>query len=465
MNSTNISINKTTAYNVISTFLVQGITFLTIPVFTRVMGKDQYGLYSVIFSWVILFAGVMDLGVSSTVGTGRYRFQVDYTEFRTNVLKLILGFGAVSTVVLFGISRIFPGIWGYSPLLMLSILLMALGRTVVTFTQTCLIYEKKAGRNVILSLILVGSTVTLSLLGVFLFEPSERYIGKFGGELIPYVCIAAAISLFLLIRHPAGWNREHIRFAVTVGLPIIFHELARNVLNQSDRVMMRWMDQPDGDIGIYSLFFSLASVLNVVLLALNNSWCPFYYDDLSEKNDESLRKKTRNYVELFSVLTVGFLLVSREVGYLMADDSYSEGRNLVPVFVIAIFCIFVYMFYVNAEFFYRKTVLVAVGSAMAAFINVGLNYLMIDRFGMYGAAIATTIAYGMLALFHYVCVRWILKLKAGLKWQYLIFGTVCLTLGVLAYYYLESWAVPRWGMAVAIGAFELIRIIRRKTIF
>ena len=460
----NEGINRTTAYNIISTFLVQGITFLTIPVFTRVLGSDQYGTYSVIYSWVILLGGVLDCGVGSTIGTGRYRFSGEYEAFRTGILKMILLFGTVTSVLLFLLSLIFPAIWDCSPVMMIMILAMSLGRAVVLYQQSCYIYEKKAKKNLILSLILVGSTVALSLIGVFLMDPSERYVGKVAGEMIPYVTIALVISIVVLVRYPAKWKKEHVRFALVVGFPIVFHELARNVLNQADRVMMRWMDQPESEIGIYSLFFSLASVLNVVLLALNNSWCPFYYDDLNEEKTEDLKRKTKNYVELFSVLMVGFLLVSREVGYLMADESYYGGMDILPVFVAAVFFIFVYMFYVNAEFFYRKTIVIAVGSAMAAVVNIVLNYLMIGRYGMYGAAIATTISYAALALFHFICLKRIRK-NFYLKVAAFLPGILSLGIGVAAFYLLADLWVIRWLLAALVGAFELYRLFKRKTIF
>lgn len=38
--------NKITILNILSTFLLQGIAFITTPLFTRLLGPEQFGIYS-----------------------------------------------------------------------------------------------------------------------------------------------------------------------------------------------------------------------------------------------------------------------------------------------------------------------------------------------------------------------------------------------------------------------------------
>ena len=78
------SVNKTTILNISSTFILQGVSFLTIPIFTRMLGSEQYGIFAIYNSWVTILACVMGLNVSSALGTGKYHFQDEYDEFRTS---------------------------------------------------------------------------------------------------------------------------------------------------------------------------------------------------------------------------------------------------------------------------------------------------------------------------------------------------------------------------------------------
>ena len=69
------SANKIVTLNILSTILLQGIAFFTVPIFTRMLGADQYGAYSVFFSWVGILTSLMGLGVPSTLAAGRYEFK------------------------------------------------------------------------------------------------------------------------------------------------------------------------------------------------------------------------------------------------------------------------------------------------------------------------------------------------------------------------------------------------------
>ena len=65
-------VNKTAALNICSAVLLQGMAFLTTPIFTRILGPAQYGIYAVFNSWVLIVTCIMGLGVSNTLGSGRY---------------------------------------------------------------------------------------------------------------------------------------------------------------------------------------------------------------------------------------------------------------------------------------------------------------------------------------------------------------------------------------------------------
>ena len=51
-------------------------------------------------------------------------------------------------------------------------------------------------------------------------------------------------------------------------------------------------------------------------------------------------------------------------------------------------------------FYNKKTKIIAVGTVLAAIVNIVLNYIMITWFGAMGAVVATAIAHGTQFLFH-----------------------------------------------------------------
>lgn len=458
-------VNKITIFNIFSTILIQGINFFTLPIFTRVLGAEQYGLYSVFSSWVALLACLMGFGVQSSIGTGKYHFKNEYYSFRSSVLL----FGSLFSVLIIFIATLFikpvSSFLGYGFLTTEMLLWTAFANFIINFAQNAFIYEKKAGINFGVSIFLTISTLALSLGLLTVFPADNLYLSRVFGVGIPYFVLGLVLWMALFFRRPTTLYKRYCIYSITMGIPIIFHLLSQNILSQSDRVMMQKMNISNSEIGVYSFFYSFVAVLSTILSALNNSWCPFYYDDLDSENWGTLEGKCKNYIELFTTLTVGFLFLSREVGYLLSGKEYSSGMGILPILVLAVYFTFMYQFPVNFEFFHRKTKIIAIGTCSTATLNIILNAIMIPLWGMYGAAIATTISYFLLFLAHYFIVTHLKGTHYHLKMSIFVKGLLIVLLAAILFYLLKEWWGIRWGAAVIIGMRELYKIIKRKEIF
>lgn len=459
------NINKITIMNICSTILLQGIAFFSAPIFTRLLGAEQYGYYSIFSSWSALLTCIMGFGVGSTLATGKYRFRDVYYEFRSSILL----FGTLLSLIVSGIIlliiRPLSYVLGYEPWSIVLVLLSSISQYVIGFAQGVYVYEKEARKNFILSVVISILSVVWSVLLILSFSESKRYMGRIYGFLIPHILAAFFVWCTIFLKKPIGLRKRYIQFAFIVGFPTIFHTLAHSVLVQSDKVMMQYMGVSSSEIGIYSIYYTFVGVMSTILNALNTSWVPFYYDDVDAKNWEILNIKCKNYIELFTILTCGFLLLAREVAYLLAGREYWNGINIIPIIVLAVYFTFMYQFPVNFEFFHKKTKLIAMGTICAAIINIILNIIMIPLAGMYGAAVATALSYGLLFVFHYQIIRHIKEHPYHLKMNVFIFGLVMVFFSSIMFYFLAGYWYIRWIFGVIMGIFELRKIIKRKTIF
>lgn len=459
------SANKITILNIISTFILQGMAFLTTPIFTRLLGATQFGEYSLFNSWVLIFTCIMGFGISSSIGTGFYTFKDKYLPFRNSILLSSTLICLLELLVILFSSQFISEVIGFSVSLVLIVGVTAFAHYIVNFAQMSFIYEKRAVSNFVLSVSIAVCNVLLSIFLIYRFDEKARYLGRIYGVAFVY-CLAAIIVWFVLfIKRPVGIKKEYLKYGIAIGFPIVFHTLSQQILGQSDRVMMKFFCISTAEIGIYSLFYTLSSVLSTVLGALNNSWCPFYYDDLNGKKWDNLNKKCKNYIELFTVLGIGFLLLSREVSYMMADESYWSGINIIPILAFAVYFTFMYQFPVNFEFFYKKTKIIAIGTVGAGILNIILNTIMIPIWGMYGAATATAVSYLSLFFAHYFIVTHMKEHPYHLNIKIFIPGLLGMLFGGIVFYLLSSWWYIRWGIGVILGCVEIYRIFKRKSIF
>mgnify|MGYP004531956861 CR=1 FL=1 len=460
-----INENKITILNIISTFMLQGIAFITTPIFTRLLGTTQFGLYSLFNSWVLITTCLMGISISSSIGTGLYTFKEHYISFRNSVLFSSTIICLVEILLIIMGSSLLSKMMGFPISLVIIIGVTAFSHYIVNFAQLSFTYEKKAGSNFILSILLSSSSVLISIIFIYKMNDDSRYLGRIYGVVVTYVIIAIIVWMKLFLEKVTGFNKEYLKYGILVGFPIVFHSLSQQILGQSDRVMMQRFGIETAEIGIYSLFYTLSSILSTVLGALNNSWCPFYYDDVSEEKWDVLDKKCKNYIELFTVIFVGFLLLSREVSYLMASESYWKGISVIPILSSAVYFTFMYQFPVNFEFFHKKTKIIAIGTIGAGVINIILNAFMIPTWGMYGAAVATSLSYLFLFFAHYAIVTHMKEYPYHLKLTIFIPGILGMLSGVILFYLLSPYGFVRWMIGILIGCFELYRMYKRKSIF
>ncbi|MBP3198975.1 MAG: oligosaccharide flippase family protein [Butyrivibrio sp.] len=458
--------NSQVFFNILSTILSSGIAFFTMPLFTRLLGAEQYGLFSVYNSWLLIFTCIMGLNVGAGIGTGYYRFSDNYSKFRNSTLLEGSTISVSMIVILLVLYPLLNKLYPYPFILFLFLLLQSFSQFVINIGSLTWTYEKKASVNLIVSSCTVLLTTGISIVLLLTWNSNEPlYYARVIGAAVPTIIIGLVVWIMLFAISPAGYNAEYWKFSFFFGLPMVFHQLSHQVLAQSDRVMMQMFDINGKEIGVYSFYYSLTAVLTTVLLALNNSWCPFLYDGLKEKDYDKLNRKVCNYVQVFTIIAMVFVMLCREVSMLFANEEYWSGMPLVPILVLVVYLTFIYQFAVNYEFFMAKPKYVAVGTTVAGVLNIILNALLIPRWGMYGAAIATLISYIILAVIHFTVVRLWKYDRYPLSYTPVMMGLAAVIAACIGYKLLDEFMFVRWGISICLSVYLVIQVFKRKTVF
>lgn len=463
----NASANSQTLYNMISTILKSGIVFITMPIFTRLLGSVQYGEYSIYVSWLSILGCFMGLNVKSSLGTGVLFFGKRYKDFRSSVLLEGTVACICTAIILILVFKPINGIVKYPIALYILLIAESIGQYVTEFINFAWVYEKKAKYNMIMasSIVILTSVFSIILICNWSWDRDYLFVGRVIGTAFPQMLIAAAVLFGVLKKYPAGYNEEYWKYGLHFGIPMVVHLFSQQILVQSDRIMMKNMDVNGSDIGIYSFFYTYVAILTTILGALNNSWCPFLYDELKAKSYVQLGKRIGYYVEIFTCLSLGFLLVSREVTYFFANSEYWGGIDIIPLFVIVAYTMFFYQFAVNYEIYNARTKYVAIGTSISALSNIILNYFLIKKIGMYGAGLATLLSYIILAILHTVLVKKWKYERYPLSYKNVWIGGFAVLIGCILFYVLANFILIRWFMAVLIGMYLIFSVYKRKTIF
>lgn len=458
--------NRIIFLNILSTVIIQGLVFITSPIFSRMLGTENYGVVSIYNTWTMIVTAVFSLQVGGTLQIARNQFPIeDQPKYQSSILT----FGTVNYLILSLVTFLFINqisrLIKMESAMILVMLLHSYGQFCVGYVNSKYTYEFKANRNFVLSLVTSVCSIGLSIFLIYQIPAESNYWGRILGNAITYAMLAVVSWVLILPKGKVLFKWEYWKFALPLGLPLILHSLSGLILSQSDRVMLQHMSTASM-VGIYSLAYSFSTVLNVIWNALNNSWVPFYFEYTRTGQIEEMKKRARNYLELFTVLSSGFVLLATEVYHLYADKSFWEGTILIPILAIGYYMVFLYSFPVNYEFFYKKNKFIAITTVAAALCNIVLNYFFIIYMGPLGAALATAIAHTFQFLFHYICARFVIKEgEFPFSMRMLIpYTAVFLVFAVLPILLPDAWLL-RWGLGAALGVWELCRIVKRKNIF
>lgn len=385
----------------------KGISFITIPIFTRIMTAEEYGSYALFCSWESVLTIFVTLNLSYQVfNNGMVKFSNDKDGYTTSMVGLTF----VSFVIWGSIILIFKNWFG--TILQLDeryILLLLFDMLFLAVTGLWIVRQRYDFKYKGLSVIAVASSVLNPLLGIILvFNMSDKVLGR---------CLSIVIANLLIViityTELLKCNRKHInlaywKYALKLDIPLIPHYLSMVLLNNSDRIMIgRFCG------GSYTAFYSIANnasmVMNIIVSSINSSFNPWLYQQLKEKNYNKIKEVSRYIVILVAFVSVLPIIFAPEIISILGSTEYMSAVSIMPILACCIFLIYVYTLFSNVEMFFEKTKYTMYGSLSATAINIVLNYIFIQKFGYKAAAYTTFFCYMLLAFFHYKIMKNICK--------------------------------------------------------
>lgn len=458
--------NRVAFFNILSTVLLNGISIITGPLFSSLLGTSGYGTLKIYNIWVSVIAIVFTLQTQQTLVNARVKYpEEEQRRYQSAAMGLSIFVFGLCGVLVFLFLQPISQLLKLEPMLIGLMLLQAFGTFCVNFLNTKYTYEFKAGRNMLISLAVTLVTLVLSVILILQLPYEIRYYGRVVAISATYGLIGIPICIMILAQGRTFFKREYWKFCFLLAIPAVFHNLSDLILGQSDQVMLQHMIGVDA-VGIYACAWTFGNIIFVIFGALNKTWCPFFYDEMKQGKRDAMMTKTRNFLELFTILSCGFILLTPEVFHIYArHQDYWSGTMVIPLFVASYYINFLCTFPVNYEYYRMKTKVVAVVTICSSLVNVGLNYVLIKAIGMPGAALATVISHGLQLVLHHFYTGQILG-KGDYPFPLRVWAKYALGYaGVMVVVYLASdlWLI-RWGIGAVLGFFELLRIKKRKVL-
>ena len=368
-----------------------------VPVYTRQLSPAGYGLLGLMLVLYGLMTQVYDFGVTNSVG----RFYFDASgepsaalhHVKSTAVGVSAGFGALLTLVLW----VFAPTW--SSLLtqssahagLVRIVALTLYAEALAIVPLTLIRMQERSRAFV-SITVARFVVTLALSMLFVIGLRWGVRGALLANLASGTCVLLVLAPeYRHVLH-ARPSLRLLRQMLVFGLPFYPVILSAWFIEASDRYLLG-LYKGHTQVGWYVLGYKVAQVMQIALAAFSMGWAPLRYRIQARPNAQQVyRRLTSFYVLAAATLTVGLALFAREIVHVIAPASYAPASRIVPLIAFGYALNGLYLMMVTGMGVAKKTVPMAWIVGIAAATNVGINIVVIPRWGMMAAAVTTVIA-------------------------------------------------------------------------
>jgi O-antigen/teichoic acid export membrane protein len=210
------------------------------------------------------------------------------------------------------------------------------------------------------------------------------------------VLLVVMLRWFIPLVRPM-FSREVLRQSLAFGLPRIPHGFAMQVMAVGDRfVMTRYLSVQD--IGVYSMGVSFGLIEKIVLGAFEYAWAPFYYATAREPDAGRVFATVSTYgIAVLALMTAGLSAVAADLLDVVTHGQYVAASGVVIWTAIGVFFYGIYLLTSIGLNITSRTAYYPLTTAVGAVLNIGLNFFLIPRFGIIGAAWANGAAYAVQA--------------------------------------------------------------------
>lgn len=386
-----ITVKATTAYTVCS-ILQRCLSFITVPLFTRLLTTEQYGQTIIYSSWQGFLSVFLTLNLAyGSLSTAMVKFDNDRDGYLASVEGICLCLTGLFLLLFYFPFRSF---WSYcfqlpSELIVLMCVDLLCSTAILLWSGEKR-FEYKYTSVVIVTLLV--SIISPAASYYFVTASLEKGYAYIAGFAIVNIIIGGAVFIRNIVKGKKLFNEKYWRYALGFNVPLLIYYLAQIIINHSDRIMISHMIGTD-KAAIYGVAYSLAIVLTFVLNAINNSYVPWVYEKIKEK------KINENHIvsiEIsgFIALILSFVIwLAPEIILIIAGERYAEAMYVVPPVAISLLLLFYTQLSGNVLFYFEDKDGLIRASVYAALSNFIFNLLCIKHFGFIAAAYTTLLSF------------------------------------------------------------------------
>ncbi len=354
-----------TAIYGLSTILARIINFLFVPIYTRCLSTDSYGVVTEFMAYIAVFQVVLVLGLETGCFSFANREGANQQKVYSNAFVTVFGVSALFLAILLGFASPISSALGYegyeSCIKYVGGILAIDSVTAILFAR--LRQEHKALKFAIFK---TAKILTETAANILLFFPFASFCASRAAALgisvseltasdiwllnfvsptpdFSYVIFAIFFScvvcglLFVptLLRFTFSLDAKLIRAMLAYSLPLMVASLPGIINDFLDRILFRFFDtgseQWRSSLGIYQAAVKLSVIMSLFIQMFRFAAEPFFFQRARDKGSKELYASVMEWFTAFCGLVfLGVVLYIDVISVILGRD-FREGLGVVPL--------------------------------------------------------------------------------------------------------------------------------------
>ena len=439
--------------------LQKGISFIVVPIFTRILTTEQYGTYSLYLSWLQILTIITSLYLYYGVFTnGMNKYDTDRNRYISSMQGLTLTITAIVFAIFFITQNAWSDILGLAPHLIFLMFVEMAVTPALSFWSGRQRFEYKYRKLVIVTLCKSIVNPILGLIMVSLAE--DKATARILSVVIVEVCFCGVIMIYQFLKGKCWIDKKYWKFALGMAIPLLPHYLSGMILNKGDQIMIGKMVSTSA-VAFYSVAYNIGMLVQIFTNAISNSFTPWIYQRIKADKYEKIPETINFLMLLVAAISLGLMLLSPELVLLFGSSGYASAAYVIPPVAASVFFIFLYNILATPQFYFEKTSFLMVSSILAAVVNLGLNYIFIKQYGYVAAGYTTLVCYVLYSIGHAIISRKVMKEFIPGK---ILFDYKCVVgLSILVIFagigcnFLFDYKIVRYGLLIIFGVVAFVK--------
>jgi O-antigen/teichoic acid export membrane protein len=374
--------------------------FILVPVYTRRLATEEYGVMSLAMVFAGMLAFVYELGMVSALSRQYYEYKDGRSRNRVVSTAFIFLF-IWAVIVTLGLSCFSKPLSKmlfhddrFQDIVSISLLYIFFS-ALIYVPSTTLRVEERSGLFVTLSMLRVTLTV---LLTVMFLSFAGKPLSNVFWAMLWATAVSAAIYIFSIYKSIdiAAFSSIDLVQMLKFGLAFFPAAIFTWIIDYSNRyILSLYADM--GQVGVYSLGQKISQVAIILIKAFHLACVPIMFSLVAREDARRIFSGIFTYfIFVLSAFVLALCLYSKELVLLLSNAAYLEAYKVIPVMAVSAIGYGAYLYFVTGLSIAKKVINQPVILAVIAAVNIPLNIALIKRTGMMGAALATFLTYVIL---------------------------------------------------------------------